>query len=268
MHRNIFLFEGPVSSYEVVAGIGWEFITTKTQGCLSKDLVIGGEFSGFHHETSKRGNESWMTTWIWPMVMSMICALYWYHNLTSYNVSLINRFYPFLYLFCIFFVYIFQGGPATNSESLHTLRSRNSQHNVLGHGDDRGRLRIRLRTNPRCNTPRNQYATPKFGGLVQMIFRISVGSFWGLSAGTTISRVKFIPTKFPMIGQAASVVKALKPTPALKNIREKTGRYTLPKFDALPLKSYRIPNRRGSSSNHHFSGANCETSGLYAPEFF
>ena len=100
MHRKIFLFEGPVRWFQVVAGIGWEFITTKTPGCFSKDLVLGGEFSGFHHENIEKGNESWMTTWIWPMVLSMICALYWYHNLTSYNVSLINRFI----LFCTFSV--------------------------------------------------------------------------------------------------------------------------------------------------------------------
>ena len=29
---------------------------------------------------------------------------------------------------------------------------------------------------------------------------------------------------------------------------------TLPKFNSSPLKSY-LPNRKGSSSNHHFSGA-------------
>jgi len=30
--------------------------------------------------------------------------------------------------------------------------------------------------------------------------------------------------------------------------------FTLPKFNSSPLKSY-LPNRKGSSSNHHFSGA-------------
>ena len=30
---------------------------------------------------------------------------------------------------------------------------------------------------------------------------------------------------------------------------------TLPKFNSSPLKSYQNPNRKGSSSNHHLSGA-------------
>ena len=38
---------------------------------------------------------------------------------------------------------------------------------------------------------------------------------------------------------------------------------TLPKFNSSPLKSY-LPNRKGSSSNHYFSGAMLNFGGVYS----
>jgi len=40
----------------------------------------------------------------------------------------------------------------------------------------------------------------------------------------------------------------------IKSKRSKKKMNNFPKFNSSPLKSY-LPNRKGSSSNHHFSGA-------------
>ena len=54
--------------------------------------------------------------------------------------------------------------------------------------------------------------------------------------------------------------KCLKPPPSRGHDGKKNKLHALPSRSltaSLPLKRYRKPNRKGSSSNHHFSGASC-----------